>query len=247
MQDISLGTALKAALLAGLAAGLVAAAFHFLVSEPLIERAIALEEQLRGAGDSGAAPISRGGQRVGLFAGFLLYGLTWGLLFGAVYHLARRRLPGAGPVGRGLTLALLGYWSVALFPFLKYPANPPGVGDPATLGYRQGLYFGVLVLSVVATGLAVTLARAVRRRAGATAACWWLALAVLAAFDATIYLAMPSNPDPVPMPAELVAAFRASSLAGLTLFWAVMGLVVGLLLREHGLGRAPDRAAVART
>jgi hypothetical protein len=43
MRDFSLGGVLKAALIAGVVAGLAAAAFAFLATEPMIERAIDLE------------------------------------------------------------------------------------------------------------------------------------------------------------------------------------------------------------
>ena len=43
MGPLTFGTILKAALIAGLAAGLTAALFHLVFTEPLIDRAIALE------------------------------------------------------------------------------------------------------------------------------------------------------------------------------------------------------------
>ena len=41
---------------------------------------------------------------------------------------------------------------MALLPFIKYPLNPPGVGDPETLLSRQLFQTLLFVLSVVATG-----------------------------------------------------------------------------------------------
>ena len=40
---------------------------------------------------------------------------------------------------------------------IKYPANPPAVGDPETIYYRQSLYVGYLVISGF-TALALALA-----------------------------------------------------------------------------------------
>jgi predicted cobalt transporter CbtA len=37
-------------------------------------------------------------------------------------------------------------------------------------------------------------------------------------------VALPTNPDPITMPLDLVGQFRVYSLIGLTLFWAVLGL-----------------------
>src|SRR3954452_17130975 len=129
MPRISAGTIFKAAIVAGLAAGLLVALFHFVITEPVIEQAIDLEAQRKAAeGMEEMEVVSRPVQQAGLFLGFFIYGLIWALLFGVVYTLAQRILPGSTPGRRGLALALVGYWCLGLAPFLKYPANPPGVG-----------------------------------------------------------------------------------------------------------------------
>jgi predicted cobalt transporter CbtA len=239
VKDVPFGAVLKAAVIAGLVAGLTVAAFHLFATEPVIDHAIALEAQLREAKGAHEEPlVSRAAQRGGLVLGFLLYGLTWSLLFGAMYHLARRRLPALGSLKQGLLLAVIGYWSVGLFPFLKYPANPPGVGDPDTIAYRQVLYLSMLALSVGGTTLALTLARP--DQGG-----WPLVPAFMAIFGLAVYLLMPTNPDVSAIPAEVVADFRERSLVGLTLFWAVLGLTFGVLLRQQqagGQARRPRNA-----
>jgi predicted cobalt transporter CbtA len=227
MRDMPLSTILWSALLAGIVAGLAAAAFHFLATEPVIDRAITLETLRRRAEGTYQEPmVGRGAQQIGLFVGFLIYGLTWSLLFGAVFHLAQRWQPDWSPMRRGLAVALVAYWSVALFPFLKYPANPPGVGDPDTITYRQALYLGSLGLSVLGTALAIALARSRRRG-------WRPALAFLAVFALAVYVVLPGNPDAIEMPMPIVMTFRALSIAGLTLFWAVLGVTFGALLRRR--------------
>jgi hypothetical protein len=221
----SLGSVLKAAVVAGLVAGAAAAGFHSLLTEPVIDRAIEMEERLGLAqGEAVKKPplVSRSAQRWGLVLGLLLYGAVWGLLFGLVFRLVESWLPSWNPVGRGLFLALLAGWSVAIFPFLKYPASPPGAGDPETVWRRQALYFGFIALTVVGTALAGWL----RVRTGRFAVC-----VLYGVFLAAVYLAMPANPDPVRMPAHLVWTFRGLSLAGLILFWGVLGWAFGLLSR----------------
>lgn len=241
MPELPFRATLRGAGLAGLGAGLLVAAFHFVATEPLIDHAIALEEELAQAAAAGGEPppVSRDAQRGGLVVGFLWYGGTWAMLFAVAFQLAQRWLPGSGAAQRGLLLALAGYWSVALFPFLKYPANPPGVGDPETITYRQMLYLGVLALSVLAAALAIALAHSVGRISPAPWAPWLAALAVLGAIDAVAYLLMPANPDLVRMPTDVVASFRVLSLVGLTLFWAILGVGFALLTRraEGRLGR----------
>ncbi|HEV2123541.1 MAG TPA: CbtA family protein, partial [Chloroflexota bacterium] len=182
--------------------------------------------------------VSRRVQKGGLVLGYLLYGLTWALPFGVVYQLARRWLPVESMMKQGLLLAFLAYWSVCLLPFLKYPANPPGVGDPETIGYRQALYVGFLALSVVAAMLSIGLGRYLTRSRGVRGQAWIPTGVCLVMLSAAVYLLMPSNPDDVTMRADLVRSFRALSLLGLTLFWAVLGFLFSKLLGERRNYRA---------
>jgi predicted cobalt transporter CbtA len=224
-RDPSLGSVLWSALIAGVVAGLAAAAFHFLVTESVIDHAIALETLRRQAEGTFEEPmVGRDVQKVGLFVGFVIYGLTWSLLFGAVFHAAQRWLPGSRPLRRGLFLAGAALWSVAVFPFLKYPANPPGVGDPETITYRQTLYLLALALSILGTAAAIILAR---RRGGR------LALGFLAVYDIVLYALLPSNPDALSLPLDVLWTFRALSLLGLVVFWAALGLTFGLLVQRQ--------------
>jgi predicted cobalt transporter CbtA len=228
---LPLRTILTAAIVAGLLAGLTVAAFHLIFTEPIIDQAIALEEQHAESAGAHEEPIvSRRAQKGGLVLGYLLYGLTWALPFGVVYQLAQRWLPLDSRLKQGLLLAFIAYWSVCLLPFLKYPANPPGVGDPATIGYRQALYVGFLALSVAAAATSIGLGRYLARSQDTQRGPWIPIGACLVVFSAALYVLMPSNPDEVTLPADLVRNFRALSLLGLTLFWAVLGFLFGKLL-----------------
>jgi len=240
-RPLRLATALRAAVLAGLVAGGAVAAFHLLVTEPVIDRAILLEEQQsRARGERMATPlVSRATQKVGLVVGFLVYGAIWGGLFGVAYRLLAARLPGATAARRGWLLAALAGWSVAIFPFLKYPASPPGVGSAETIWYRQTLYFGFVILSIVGVGLADAVARTLTARTatdGRRRAAWPLPIVLYAVYAAMLYALMPANPDLVTVPASIVVTFRAVSLIGLALFWAVLGGAVGWLARERVRG-----------
>jgi Probable cobalt transporter subunit (CbtA) len=239
----ALRSALLSAVAAGLIAGAVAAAFHEVLTEPVIDRAIAAEEA-RDAGQPGHTHeepiVSRRGQKIGLVVGLLLYGAVWGVLVGLAVYLTRGWAPPGWSLGRqGLVVALLAGWSVALFPFLKYPANPPGVGEPETIGYRQTLYLGFIVLAVLGLWLAVGLRRF---RAASQGPGAWIAPAVFyVVWTLAIYVLMPPNPDPVEISETILRPFRALSLAGLVVFWAGLGLAFGWLARE----RAPVRRRVA--
>jgi len=220
MNPPSVFSILRNALLAGLLAGLITAAFHFAFTETVIEQAIALEVAPAAAHDGaseGAPPIvPREVQRLGLFLGYGIYGLTWGLLFGVVFAALRMtRRSGAGNGPSGWWLALLAGWSVGVLPFLKYPANPPGVGDPDTISYRLGLYAALLALSVAGTAAAAYAgSRLARGKSGRA-----LSGALVLLWGAALVLVMPANPDLISAPDSLLQPFRALSLAGLAVFW----------------------------
>jgi predicted cobalt transporter CbtA len=229
MRTIALGASVKAALLAGLVAALLTAGIHFVVTEPVIEQAISLEEihnQAMGMPEEDPV-VSRDVQRGGLFLGVLIYGLTFALLLGGVFYLAQRRLPGDTLWMRGIVLCALAYWSLSLLPFLKYPANPPAVGDPETITYRQSLYLGMLLLNVLGAALAIWLGS----RRG-----WLVGGIALAVYSVVVYLALPGNPDAVTIPEDLLMAFRGRSLLGLTLFWGLVAAIFGHLLNRYEKG-----------
>jgi putative cobalt transporter subunit CbtA len=241
----TLGSILKIAVVAGLIAGAVISGFHTLLIEPYIERAIAIEEQHSQAhGEAHEEPVvDRPTQRWGLVLGFILYGAIWGLLLGVLMYLTQGWRPTSWTIVRyGVVLAVLVGWSVALFPFLKYPANPPGVGEPDTVGYRQALYVGFIALSVIGTALAVGLFRLLHRPSGATVAGGrrglWIAVFYLI-YAAVIYAVLPANPDPIEMPAELIWTFRVISFGGLMLFWGILGGMFGWFAHDTSPALAP--------
>jgi predicted cobalt transporter CbtA len=228
---VSLASALKRAVLAGLVAALVVSVFHLVFTEPVIDRAIGIEEQMSGQTDEQPV-VSREAQKGGLVLGLLLYGSIWALLFGVVYHLTQGWLPAQSAAARGAVLAAMGYLSVALLPFLKYPANPPGVGDPETISYRQSMYVALLVLSIVGVFVAAGVARYAHGRGLSRITAWLAGLGFLAVFAAIVYVVLPANPDPVLIPAEVLGPFRGLSLAGLTLFWVTLGAMFAWLSRR---------------
>jgi len=246
LSAVDLRSALRAAIVAGLVAAVLASLFHQALTEPVIDRAIGAEEA-RAAAQPGHAHgeepvVSRGGQKVGLVAGLLLYGLVWGLVVGLGLHATRGWAPPGWSLGRrGLIVAGLVGWSVALFPFLKYPANPPGVGEPGTIGYRQTLYVGFIALAVLGAALAASFRR---RLAGTSrgAGVWIAPVAFYAVWALAMYALMPPSPDPVELSASIVRPFRALSLAGLVVFWGGFALALAYLGRARRHVPDPVRA-----
>jgi predicted cobalt transporter CbtA len=231
VETKSLAVVLKAAVLAGLLGGFVAAGFHWIFTEPLIDRAVEMEQH---SNESPAVSpvepaVSRPVQKLGLFIGFLLYGGAWGLLFGLLAYAIRPWFAEIGYGKQGVFLAVLLGWAVAIFPLLKYPANPPGVGELETIGIRQQLFLGFIVLSLIGTVVAVAFERRLRRTGRLARAGVIITYAVCLAM---LFLAFPSNPDPVRLPPELVGEFRFLSLLGQLVLWSAMGSMFWWLCRK---------------
>ncbi|MGH6853310.1 MAG: CbtA family protein, partial [Methylocella sp.] len=130
-------------LLAGILAGILAAGFSVLAGEPSIERAIAFETAMERAAAQPPEPpiVSRSVQRgAGLLTAHIVYGAAIGGLFGLVFALAYGRVDGFDPKALSALLAFAGFVAMVLVPELKYPANPPAIGAPETIGARTALY-----------------------------------------------------------------------------------------------------------
>jgi hypothetical protein len=220
--SLPLGRLLLVILAAGLLAGLVTAVFHTVATEPIIDQAIQFEEMRHADEQPSAEVVSREVQKVGLFVGWLMLGFVYAALLGAAYAIARTQ----GWVGPGwagpIVLAAGAYLAIALVPALKYPANPPGVGESASIGFRQATFVAFWALAVVGALLAAALSSRLSLppigRAG-------VAVVIFAGWSLALYLLLPPNPDPVTLPLDLVTAFRLRSVAGLTLFWAVLAAI----------------------
>ena len=228
--------------LAGLAGGAALSLVLLAVGERTISRAIELEQRARGGGAGGGETFSRGVQQAGGVAAALIWGVALGAIFAVAYVALRRRLDTKSDWRAAVTLAMVAFATLVLVPFLKYPANPPGVGEPDSVGRRTALYLLVLAWSLLATGAAWRAALVLGRRAlpehQRVPAVGLLYVALVALGLA----ALPGSPDPVALPATLVWRFRLASLAGTAAFWAVCGVVFGWLRAA-----AASRAAAVPT
>ncbi len=219
---------LKQGVLAGAAGGAALALVLRLIGEGPIGRAVALE----GAG--GDEMFSRGTQQLGGLAAAVLYGAALGAVFTVAYAAVRHRLRTADDWRATVTLAAAGFAAVFLLPFLKYPANPPAVGDPDTIGQRTALYLVAVAWSLVATWAGWRAWRALIARHWPVAKAVPATLAIWVGLAAVGLVLLPSNPDPVNAPATLIWQFRLATLAGAATFWSTMGMVFGWLrVRER--------------
>jgi predicted cobalt transporter CbtA len=230
-------TYLRRGLAAGLLAGLLAGVFAFFVGEPLLDRAIAFEEaSANGAhGDSHHAEeevFSRTTQKVGLFFATGLFGTTVGGIFGLVFAFFRGRLTAEGDLRRSLYLTAALFAGAFAIPFLKYPANPPSVGDPSTIGVRTAAYFTLVALSLLAV-LAAWLAARVLREGGMEVPKRRAVVgAGLLAVVAVLFLVLPPAASAEGFPSGLLWGFRLSSFGTQLVFWTGLGTLFGLLCEQ---------------
>ena len=155
-------TFLVRGMLVGIVAGLLSFAFLKVYGEPQVDRAVAFEIQKDEAAAAQKAEshnhgpashdhasaahthttghdepelVSRSVQAgLGLFVAVLVYSAAFGGLFGLAF--AYGRASGAlTPQALSAVIATMGFVAIYLVPNLKYPANPPTVGQPKPLAF----------------------------------------------------------------------------------------------------------------
>ncbi|WP_025736773.1 CbtA family protein [Mycobacterium genavense] len=258
-------------LLAGAIGAVLAFVFARLCAEPVIARAIQFEdgrteaENAHGVHEHGAELFTRGVQsNIGLSFGVLIFGTALGALFAVlfcvVYARTADRTESIAPQQLSLLLTVASFVAVYLVPFVKYPPNPPAVGQSDTIGARTGWYLLMVLTSVVLMIAAVWLARRLAERFGAWNGRLLAAGAYLVAV-AVVMVALPTvdeTPEPLRdasgviiypgFPADVLYEFRVLSLGTQLLLWVTIGLVfatlAGRLLGERAEhGRVSSRAA----
>ena len=212
----------------GVIAGLILALLNLGIVEPTIDKAIALEVQKQASlGEN--VNISelidyRYWQKAGAFAGGAFYGAGFASLFGVVFAFARDKLPGKNNKQKAICLAGIMWFVLFLMVALKYPANPPAVGDPETIYYRETLYVGYIMISgFAALGMAVIW---IRTRMNSKRIIVPLMYAVIMV---TAYLVMPSNPDKIEISMDLIQTFRILTAITIGVFWGILGIIFGSL------------------
>ena len=240
-------------MLVGVLAGLLAFAFARAFGEPNVDRAIAFEESHASAGEPahgsmGGMPATESGHShdearelvsrptqagLGLFTGVMLYGVAFGGLFALAFAVAWGRVAVLGARGLAGLIAALGFVVVVVVPQLKYPASPPAVGEPDTIGARTVVFFIMLLISLIAAGLAVWVRGRLLRATNA----WNATLAAGVIFIALIAEGMLMLPavDEVPpdFPAALLWQFRVAALGTQAVLWLTLGLVFGYLTERR--------------
>lgn len=232
-------TLVRRGLVVGAIAGLLAGVFAFVFGEPRVQDAIDIENahaSLVPLAHIGDWAVSRGEQRGGLFLATALYGIAAGGLFAIAFAALRGRGSQRSDWELSTRLAAAIFVAIVLVPFLKYPPNPPAVGDPETIGDRTAYYLILLVGSALAMFAAARVMWSMRP----DAAPWVRPLAGAGTFIAVaggLALALPGIQEvPKDFPPTLLWEFRISSIGTQAVLWASLGI---------GFGIATMRAAAA--
>ena len=230
-------------MLVGIVAGMLSFVFLKIYGEPQVDVAVAFEAQVEAAkaAAAGASSVEEGPELVsrhvqaglGLFTAVMGYSVAFGGLFGLAFAFAYRRMPGAvTPQGVSLLLAAAGFVAIYLVPNLKYPANPPSVGNPETIGIRTALYFVMIAISIAAMIGAFSLKRLLIPRFGD----WNSTLAVAGYYLIIVAIAgllLPVvNEVPTLFPAVALWKFRVASIGAQFIMWATLGLLFGALTQR---------------
>ncbi|WP_245994346.1 CbtA family protein [Nocardioides immobilis] len=237
-------------LLVGLVAGFLAFLAGFAFGEPYVDDAIGLEEAAAAhlteeevAAEEAAAEeagetteVSRDAQKTwGLATGTLAVGTALGGFTALAAAACVGRLGSLSARGTTALVALLGFVAVSAVPFWKYPATPPAVGNPDSIGSRTTAYFALLLISVLAVIAAVVLANRLRARFDGFTSVVLAAAAYLVVVVAAGYL-LPAVDELGAFPADTLWDFRRGSLLTLMTLWAAIG--VGL---TYAIGALHDR------
>jgi predicted cobalt transporter CbtA len=239
------GTLLARGMLIGILAGLLTFGFLKVYGEPQVDIAIAFETQMDLAKEAADRAkgitleehpelVSRQVQAgIGLFTAVMVYCTAFGGLFGLAFAYAYGRMPGVfSPQAVSLMLAAAGFVAIYVVPNLKYPANPPSIGDPATIRIRTALYFSMIGISIAAMIGSFAFRRLLISRFGDwnasfIVAAYYLVIVVIAGFLLPVV-----NEVPVQFPAVVLWKFRMASLGAQFIMWTTLGLLFGALTQR---------------
>ncbi|MFF2660480.1 CbtA family protein [Kitasatospora sp. NPDC058032] len=176
----------------------------------------------------------------GLATGVLVYGVAVGGIAALAFCFALGRVGRFGPRATAALVAGAAFTTVYLVPFLKYPAMPPAVGNPDTIGKRTALFFLMIALSVLIGTAAVITGRRLAPRLGTWNAVLAAGLGYVAVM-AVLSFVLPDNDDAIPdgFPAGLLWDFRLASIGLQAVLWTGFALVFGALAQRMLAPAAP--------
>jgi len=232
-------------LLSGFSAGVIHGLTNLALVEPYLDQAIGIENQnLFDSGEAKDGPSFwveynsyRYWQKEGqILAGGIL-GMSIGSLFGIIFAFSRKTLPEGHDAKKALILAAIMWGSIFLIPFLKYPANPPTVGDPDTVVLRGILFLSFIAISGFGALGFYYLSKKLQKRKKI------ISIIGYAAFMSIMFVIMPINPDKMTAPVDLVNGFRMMSLLTVSIYWVSNAIILGVLWQRF----QPDKPIYTKT
>ncbi len=243
-------------MMVGFVAALLSFAFLKTMGEPAVDRAIAFETQMDEAKAKAEheAAVARGENPppiveepelvsrtvqgwIGLFTGVTVYSVAFGGLFALAFAICYGRMGDFSPRVTSALIAISGFVAVYLVPILKYPANPPSVGNPDTIGMRTAIYFVMLLLSLAAMIAAWNVRNRLVGQHGARNATLIAAAVYVVAVVLIAFAMPPLNEVSEGFPAVVLWQFRMASLGAQAIMWTVIGLGFGAWV-ERDLAKA---------
>jgi predicted cobalt transporter CbtA len=220
-------TFIVVSLLSGAIAGALLGLINQIIVEPFIDKAIGIETQREVNAGVDIDPLQqshyRMWQKIGEIVAGTIFGTSLGALVGIVFVYTRNRLPGSNNQKKALILTGLMFFVLFLIPALKYPPNPPAVGNPDTIYYRETLYIAILAISGFgALGLAF-----LYRKLGDKQSKKIIVPVIYVVVIASAFAILPPNPDKITIPMDLVLSFRIVSGFTIGIFWGLLGVILG--------------------
>jgi Probable cobalt transporter subunit (CbtA) len=251
-------------MIVGFFAGLLAFGILKTIGEPTVDKAIAFEsamDEAKAKAEHDAAvakgenpppveeepelvsrPVQGG---IGLFTGAMTYSIAFGGLFSLAFACCYGRMGNWSPRVTAGLLALSGFLAVYAVPILKYPANPPSIGNPDTIGPRTAIYFGMILLSLGSMIAAWNVRNRLMDQLGA----WNATLVAAAVFVVAVvifaFVMPPLDEVPAGFPAVVLWQFRMASLGAQAMIWTVLGLGFGAWVERDFAGARVARLAPA--
>jgi predicted cobalt transporter CbtA len=227
---------LVVALISGAIAGTVFGLINLVLVEPYLDKAIGVEVQNSiNAGEEVNLEehVSyRFWQKGGEIAAGTILGMTFGSLLGIVFVFGKKIISGSN-IKKALVLSGVIWLVIFIIPAMKYPANPPTVGDPDTIYYRQFLFISLILISgFTALGVSIIYTK-IKSRVSIK----FLTVSIIYTIVMIgVFIVIPPNPDMITAPTDLINGFRIMSMLTMTIFWIILGLTFGLIwekLKPH--------------
>ena len=215
-------------LVSGSFAGLIYGGLNLALVEPFLDEATNIENQnlFKSGEESDTSEFwveyysYRGWQKGGQVLAATIFGASIGSLFGIVFAYSRKSLPSENNLRKTLVLAGIMWLVLFTIPFLKYPANPPTVGDGETVMLRGILYLSFIAISGFSVlGFYQMYKRLQQKK--------FLAFVGYGVFITAVFFLMPDNPDEITTSMELVNGFRIFSFFSTSVFWLSLALILG--------------------